>query len=66
MLKCRMVKGPLRLKDQYTLIEQSAHLALLKMSFTNTIQLYNYLIISPAIAVHDAYIYIYIYIYIYM
>ena len=28
-------------KDRYTLIEQSAHLALLKLVFTNTIQPYN-------------------------
>ena len=28
-------------KDQYTLIEQSAHLVLLKLAFINTIQLYN-------------------------
>ena len=30
-------------KDQYTLIEQSAHTVLLKLAFTNTIQLYSYL-----------------------
>ena len=28
-------------KDQYTLIEQSPHLALLKLAFTNTIQVYD-------------------------
>ena len=28
-------------KDQYTLIEQSEHLVLLKLVFTNTTQLYN-------------------------
>ena len=30
-------------KHQYTLIEQSAHSVLLKLAFTNTIQLYSYL-----------------------
>ena len=30
-----------QIEDQYTLIEQSAHLILLKLAFTNTIQLYN-------------------------
>ena len=39
-------------KDQYTLIEQPA---LLILAFTNGIQLYNELIISIAIAVHDVY-----------
>ena len=29
-----------QIEDQYTLIEQSAHL-MLKLAFTNTIQLYN-------------------------
>ena len=45
-----MVKGrlvcfilPFRLKNRYTLIEQSAYLVLLKMALTNTIQLYNYI-----------------------
>ena len=42
-------------KDQYTLIEQSAHLVL-KLAFTNTTQLYDQLIIRLAIALHDVYI----------
>ena len=48
-------------KDRYTLIEQSAHLILLKLAFNNTTQLCNQLIISlaiyVAITVHDVHIY---------
>ena len=40
-------------KDLYTLIEQSKHYIL---ALTNSIQLYSYLMISLAIAVHDMYI----------
>ena len=42
-------------KDRYTLIEQSAHLVLLKLAFINTIQLYSWLIISLAITVYYVY-----------
>ena len=43
-----------RTDNQYTLIEQSAHLVLLKLAITNTTQLHNYIAhISLAIAVHD-------------
>ena len=41
--------------DQYTLIEQSAHLVL-KLEFTNTTQLYDQLIIRLTIVLHDVHI----------
>ena len=47
-----------QIENQHTLIEQSAYLALLYKHvhlITNTTQLYNYLIISLAIAFHDVY-----------
>ena len=47
-----------QIKDQYTLIVQSAHLVLLKLAFTNAIQLYNLLMITLVIALYDVYRYV--------